>query len=311
MPDIGAQGVLGLALETVSGTYLAPTKFIPFESENLKVNHDVVWRRPIRNTPGLVGAVAGNIFIEGEVALEALSDVIPYFLHASRCSVVKTGTGPYTYTYTPSAIAVPAKTLSIAVRRSSTEVFGFVGCVVSSFTFNIEDNGIMKFKASIVGLDEASAAALAGITWPTTTPFGAGQYSMQIPTATQVFDADGFEFSADDSAEPQFRMKSSGRGASWVKFGESQATAKINRDFATRADFDGFKALTAQSLTFVASKGASESITILMPVAYKEDYEINIGGQGDAIRASVSYQCAIDGTGKHYQITVICAENIV
>lgn len=311
MPDIGAQGVLGLALETVAGTFLAPTKFVPFESESLNVNHDVVWRRPIRNTPGLVGAVAGNIYVEGEIQLEALSDVVPYFLHASRCSVVKTGTGPYTYTYTPAANATPAKTMSIAVRRSSSEVFGFSGCVVSSFTFTVEDNGIMKFKAAIVGQDEATAAALSGITWPTTTPFGAGQYSLQIPTATQIFDADGFEFSSEDNAEPQFRMKSSGRGASWIKFGESSATMKLNRDFTTRTDFDGFKALTSQSITLAASKGASESITILAPVSIKESYEINLGGQGDAVRAAISYQCAIDGTGKHYQVTVVCAENIV
>lgn len=310
MPDIGAQGVLGVALETVSGTYVAPTKFIPFENESLNINHDVVWRRPIRNSSGLVGATAGNIFVEGEISLEALSDVLVYFMYASRCTVVKSGAGPYTYAFTPAPVAVPTKTMSISVRRSATEVFGFVGCVVNSVTLTVEDSGILKLKIGIVGADEASAAALAGITWPTTTPFGAGQYSIQIPTASQVFDADGFEFSFEDGAEPQFRMKNTGRGASWVKFGESQATIKINRDFTTRADFDGFKALTAQAITFVASKGASESITVVAPTAIKDSYEIAIGGQGDAIRASIGYQCAIDAAGKHYQLTVVCAENI-
>src|SRR4051794_26248502 len=102
MPDIGASSVIGIALETVAGTYLAPTKFVPFESESLTYQQDTTWRRPIRNTPGLVGAIPGNASISGDISLEGLIDVIPYFLYASRCSVNKVGaSAPYTYTFTP------------------------------------------------------------------------------------------------------------------------------------------------------------------------------------------------------------------
>jgi len=308
MPAIGASGVLGIALETVSGTYVAPTKFVPFESESLKYTQNTAWRRPIRNTAGIVGAAPGNASVEGELGLEALVDVVAIMMYASRCSVNKTGSAPYTYTFIPSPVAVPTKTMSITIRRNN-EVFGYTGCVISSFTFSVDDSGVMKFNVNIVGNNEASAAALSTITWPTTSPFGIGQYSIQIPTATQVFDTDKYEFSSEDNAEPQYRLKTT-TGAQFVAFGESNATIKVERDFETRADYDTFKALTSQSVTFVASKGANESITILMPAAIKDSYEVNLGGQGDLVRASVGYTGVIDDTGKHYQITVVTNENV-
>lgn len=309
MPSIGAAAVLGVALETTSGTYVAPTKFVPFNDESLNYQQDTVWRRPIRNASGVVGAISGNAHTEGDISMEALSDVIPWFMAATRCSSTKTGTAPYTYVYTPTAAAVPTKTMSITIKRGA-EVFGYTGCVVTGFTFTIDDSGLLQFNVSIVGSDEASAAALTAITWPTTTPFGAGQYSIQIPTATQVFDTDSFEFQVNDNAEPQYRLNNVKRGAQFVKFGESEATLSVDRDFETRAEYDAYKALTSQSITLEASKGANEKITLLMPAIVKDSYEIKIGGQGDLIRASVKYQATMDATGKHYQLTVITNENV-
>ena len=308
MPAIGASGVLGVALETTPGVFVPPTKFVPFESESLQYQQETNWRRPIRNTPGVIGAVPGNVHTEGDVGMEALHDCVPYFLMASRCTFTKTGTGtPYTYTFTPSPVAVPTKTMSIAVKRNN-EVMGYSGLVVSSFTFTIED-GTLKFNCSMVGQDEASQTTLTPV-WPTSTPFGAGMYSVQIPTATQVFDTDSFEFQVEDNAEPQYRLKSSGRGAQFVKFGESNATLKVERDFETREDYDNYKALTAQAITMLASQDANASIQLDLPVAIKDTYEVNIGGQADLVRASVNYQAAIDATGKHYSIQVITTENI-
>jgi hypothetical protein len=71
------------------------------------------------------------------------------------------------------------------------------------------------FNPTILGRDEASQTVPTA-TWATgvqATPFGAGKYNLQIPTVTQVFDSDSFEFSVDDSGEPQYRLKDTGRGA--------------------------------------------------------------------------------------------------
>lgn len=305
---IGASGILGIAPEAVSGTYLAPTKFFPFESESLKWTQDNRERTGIRNTPGLLGMIRGDGHVEGEITFDATVDVVAWFLLASRCTYTKTGTAPtITYVFTPAPNAVPAKTLSITVKRGS-ETSGYVGCVVSSFTLSL-DGGALKFTVSIVGTSEATQTAPTA-TWPTTVPFGAGMYSLQIPTATQVFDTDKYEFSVEDNGEAQSRIKNT-LGAQFIKFGESRAIIKAERDFESRAELDQYKALTAKSITLEATAATgTDKLTILTPVAVIDSYEYGLSSVGDLIRASVEYKCVIDATGAAYKITVITGETL-
>lgn len=290
------------------GVYVAPTKFIPYLSESLKFTQQTNWRRPIRNTPGLVGASPGFSNAEGDLSIEALTDCIIYFLSASRCTYTKVVAAQNTYVFTPSAVAVPARTLSITIIRNGV-VYGYVGCTVGSFKFEV-NNAVLQFSPTIVSTNETVQSAPTA-TWPTTVPFGAGQYNLQIPTSTQIFDSDGFTFESNDNGAAQFRLISANTGAQFVSFGESEASISITRDFFNRAEYDAFKVLTAKSITLTATHSAPvESIALVSPTSIVDTYEVNIGGQGDLVRASVTYQCAIDGTGKHYQITVVTAENM-
>ena len=292
---------------TVPGTYTAPTKFFPIMSESLQHQQATNFRRPIRKTADIVGAVAGDVHTEGDIEMEALEDVVIWFLYATRSAIIKTGTTNYSYACTPTPAAIPTRTLSITVERNGV-IFGYTGCVVGSFKFSV-DNGTLMFSVSVVGQDEATQS-LPTPSFSTTVPFGAGQYNIQVPTATQVFDMDTFEWTCEDNATPQFRMKDTGRGAQFINFGERNLSLSCERDFLNKTDYDLYKALTSQSITLVASKGANNSITLLNAVAFKDSYELNLSGQGDLIRATINYQLAIDGSGNSYNITVKTQENI-
>lgn len=291
-----------------AGTYTAPTKFFPFMSEGLTTPQETVWRRPIRQTADILGAVPGNFHMEGDMSIEALEDVVLYFLAASRTDISKTGSAPnYTYTVIPTPAAVAPRTLSITLVRNGV-VFGYTGVTLSSFTFNVSD-GLLMFDVNLMGRDEA-VQALPVPVWPTSTPFGAGMYSIEFPTGTPVVDTDSFEWTVEDNAEPQFRLKSPTRGAQFIKYGERNSTMSAERDFDNRTDYDNFKALTAQSVTISASKGVNNSIELLAPVAIKDSYEVTAPGQGDLVRASISYQHIIDNTGKSWQIVIKTQEDL-
>lgn len=311
MPGTGAGGFLGVAHEVTPGTYVAPVKYVPIQNESLRFIQDTIWRRPIRASADVVGAVDGNARVEGDVSMEAFEDVVAYMLYCARTSVVKTGTTPnFTYAFSGAAVAIPPRTMSITVVRNGI-VFAYVGCVIGSYTFNISD-GLLMFNTTILGRDEA-VQSLPTATWQTgiqAGPFGAGKYKLEIPTASQIFDSDNFEFSVDDSPEAQYRLKDTGRGAQFIAYGERSCGLTIERDFENRTDYDAFKALTAQSITLAATKGANNSITILMPAAIKDTYEVGLSGQGDLIRAAVAYQNVIDSTGNAYTITVKTQQDI-
>jgi hypothetical protein len=205
------------------------------------------------------------------------------------------------------ASALPNRTLSITIVRAGV-VHGYVGCVSSSFKFSI-DNGVLIFGASIIGRSEATQSSPTA-SWPTTAPYGPGMYSIEIPTASPVTDTDTFEWTCEDNGEAQFRLKSTGRGSDYIKFGERDITCTMGRDFTTRTDLDAFKAATAQSITLTATKGANNSITLLTPVTVKESYEVALSSQGDLVRADVSYRGMINGSGDAYNIVVKTQEDI-
>lgn len=308
MPAIGASGILGIALETVTRTYVAPTKYIPINSESLKWTQENIERRPIRNTPSLVGMIRGNGHVEGEVSFDVTVDVLVWFLTASRCTYTKTGTAPsFSYKFVPAPVAVPTKTLSITVKRGN-EISGYTGCVVSSFTLSVDSSGAFKASINIIGAGEASQAAALTPVWPTARPFGAGMYNIQIPTATQVFDADTYEFAVEDNAEAQNRLKST-PSAQFVKFGENNTAVKVERDFETRAELDQYKNLTSKSITFEATQG-TDKVTILTPVAFVNTYEYGLSSVGDLVRASVEYQCAVNAAGNSFELTVVTEESL-
>jgi hypothetical protein len=296
---------MGVALESVPGTYTAPQKYIPFMKESLKYEQDTDWRRPIRQTPDVVGAVAGDSHIEGDIDMEALHDCVIYFLMCARISFVKSGAGPYSYAGTPTAVAIPAKTMSITIVRNGV-VYAYTGCIVSAFTFTV-DEGKLMFKPEIVGRDEAVQSAPTA-TWPTSVPFGAGSYNLQIPTASQVFDTDTFELKIDDKGEPQYRLKNTGTGAQFISYGEREISLSTERDFDSRAEYDAYKALTAQSITMTV--GSSPGFVFTVASAIKDTYEVNLDGQGDLVRAKVEYVGTL-GAGNAYGLVVNTTESIV
>lgn len=304
---LGAAGSLGLAFETVPGTYVAPTKFVPIRSESLQYMLDINYTRPIMAGPvDPVHAVKGPAHIEGDIEWEVIEDMFVYFMYATRCTVVKAGAAPYTYTFTPSPAAqAPNKTLSLTVVRNGV-VFGYVGCVVGSMELTV-DNGLLVATMGIVGQDEAVQSAPTE-SFPQTVPFGADAYTIEVATVG-ITDAGSFTWSLDDNAEAQFRLGS--LAAQYVKFGERNVSVSIERDFQDATDYNAFKALTAQEIHLKAAKDATHYIDIVTHAAIKDAYETGLDGQGDLITASLTYTGKYDFTDtSSYVLEVGTDENI-
>jgi hypothetical protein len=176
--------------------------------------------------------------------------------------------------------------MSITINRNGV-IFAYTGVVVSQFSFVINE-GVLGFNVSVLGRDEATQATPGAVAWGTTTPYGAGVYTLEVPTGSTVNDSDSFEFTVNDNGEPQFRNKV-GRGAAFIKYGEREVNLTLGRDFVTKTDYDNFKALTAQSITLTASKGANNSISMLLAAAIKNSYEIGLSGQGELLRGQIEY----------------------
>lgn len=300
---IGATGFVGLAFETTEGTYAAPTNYWPIENENLNAIPEHIFRRLIRGIADEVGAVQGNMKIGGTINAELYDDMFTFMLYASRFSVVKSGAGPFVYTFTPTHGAVPSlKTMSVTVVRNGTEA-AYTGVVLSSVSVNTE-GGLAKAHYNLIGRDEADQATPVYAN-PTSIPYGPGAYTIEIPTAAQVFDIINFEFMVDNSGEMQHRLTNL-LTPRFAKFGERAVTLRIDSDFEDRVQLDAFKAATASSVTLKLDKGVNNKVTLTLPVAVREGYEIGgLSGQGDLISESVTWRGQYDtSTSKSVNIVV-------
>jgi len=122
---------------------------------------------------------------------------------------------------------------------------------------------------------------------------------------------DNFTFSIDEGGSVNHRLDGSQNPAS-ITLGERTVTCSMDRDFDARTDYDNFLAATSTSVTVVCSySSADRYMKLEMPVASMETYDVNLGGQGDIVRASVSYtgsyQAAATGA---YKVTIKTSENI-
>lgn len=304
---IGAGGFIGVAIESTANTYVPPEKFFPIRSESLSWTQNTNWRRVIRGTADVIGAVPGNGGVEGDIDSELLADVLPYFLLCARGTVTKSGTAPFDYEFTPLNGALAPNTMSITIVRGE-EAFGYVGCVVSSMTFGV-DNDMATVNFSILGAAEQDVAVPASPAYGDDTPFGAGTWSIQIPTATQIFDADQFSFEVNDNGELQYRLKDE-LGAQFISFGERDLQLTLDRDFEDRTEYTNFKNLTSQSVTVALNEAANNQVSFEMVAAIIDEYAVNLSGVGDLVRSSTTYIGTAGASGESYNIKITTDEDV-
>jgi hypothetical protein len=303
---IGASGIVGVAAEVTPGTYVAPAFYIPVRSESLNFINEVQFTRPIMGVADQVHAVKGPQRVEGDIEYEVLPDALVYLLKGSRTTLVKTGAGPYTYTYTPTAAATPTTTLSLTVVRNGVS-FGYVGCVLGSLEFTV-DNGVFVCTSSILGRSEAPQSVPTP-TWPTQAPAGADSYTITVG-GSPVTNADNFSWSCDESASAEYRLGVA-QAAAFVKFGERNLEASLEMDFENTTEYTKFKNVTAQALVFQVDWDANHQVKMDTKLATMSTYELGLSGQGDLVRASISYGGKYDFvSSKSFELVVKSNTNI-
>ena len=306
---IGASGVIGVAFEAVVGTYVAPTKFFPIKSESLMFNQGVTPRRVIRGIAGPLGFVKGNGIVEGDISMEVLPDVLPWFLYASRATVVKTGTGPWVYTAKGNSNGSPTalRSMSITIVRNGI-VFGYTGCMVSSSSYSVED-GILSVTHKIMGMEEAVQTAPTPTYSATSVPFGMGTYSLEIDDVV-VTDIGNVTINIEDNATAEYRL-AGGTGADVVHWGENTTKITVDRDFITRTQYDKYRAVTAEKFELTNTQ-ASQIVKFTIPVGVMTTYGISLAGVGDLVQAKTEIEAGYDATlASNWEIAVTSTtENI-
>lgn len=314
---IAGSGLVGVGFETAYGTYAAPAKWLPVRSESMTDSEDKQVLTPIRGLAVASHVKRGYKVIEGDIEFEVTSDTLPYFLYAARTTPARTGaTAPFTYTFTPSSVVLPTTAAGVATRKTLTvyveragQVFAYKGCSVTSITFSI-DEGDLIATARLMGLELDTAQAVAVASFDAWTPFGPGEISFALPNTTERIDADTFSIEINDNGEALNRIKDSGRGPSYIKWGEREVGGSFDHDFSDMSEYNAFNNNSSRTLRVVASHGVNDSVTVDLSSLITTSYPVTLGGAlGDLVRASVDFRAVYAGASE-YTVTCVTAEDV-
>lgn len=315
---LGGGGKVGFAFESVMGTYVAPTIFVPVLNEALAYTEDKYYSEQIRQETMVSDVKSSYYHVEGPISMEADPTNLPYWLYASR-HTPSFAAGVYTFvpssagSASTAAGATTPKTASITVVRNDV-VFGYTGCVVGQFEFTIED-GVLLCNMDILGMAEAEEATPSP-TWPTPDLLGADAHRIYLAASavTPTFGAvdvnfNGFTFRANYNAEAQNRIHAE-RSASYVSFGITEAEFESELDFLDRTDYDNFVNNTQRAIKLESTNGgatfaaATTGVKIQGNRVSYDAYDIGLEGMGDLIMAGFTGRAVGIAGGDAYSIQV-------
>jgi len=329
---LGAGGAIGVALETAAapGTWVTPAVWVPVTDETFTYNEDRYFSEAIRQQTISQAAKQGFYHIEGGLSMEADTRTMPYFLHASRLGVTKTGAvSPFTYSYKPGTGAqIPAtnRTMSITILRNGVW-FGYAGCVVGAFDITV-DGGVLRFNiTSLLGLSDVPSATIGSPTPTFTAPqiLGAAAHSIALGdgalatpasgvapmTGTTVSNKfNGFTFTDNENAEAQNRITAS-RAATYISFGITEAQVATQLDFDDKTDYTHFLATDSKRLQFISSGGAADQVVINVYNSVFDEYPVSLGSWGDIIMAdTVMRIISSGGANPGFDINILSSTNL-
>lgn len=303
-------GAVAIVLEATKGTYLHPgtagAVWVPILSETLKYTEDRYFSPQIRQQTEVSDVKQGFYHVEGDIEMEVDAAFLPYFLHCSRHTIAKSGSGPWTYKYTPSTAGATStaasgnvqRTASITVIRNGVG-FGYAGCTMGGYSFTV-DEGVLKVTFNVVGESEQLPGSLGTPAWVAPNLFGAAAHYVYVaasatgPTFGAVSsDFNGFTFGANYNAEAQNRIVAS-RAATYVKFGESEFSLETELDFIDRTEYDNFVATNQRAYRLESLNGgvslaaAATGVRLQANRAVYETYDLGLSGLGDTIMAGVT-----------------------
>lgn len=327
---LSGAGWVGLALETTKGTWVTPAIWVPILSESLKYTEEKYYSPQIRQQVMVSDVKQGYYHVEGDIEMEVDPAFLPYLLHCSRHTIVKSGAGPYEYKFTPStagststaASGAVQRTMSLTVARNG-EFFGYAGCTLAGYSFTVDtSDGVLKFTGNVLGESETDQAGPFSPSWSAPNLFGAAAHQVYVaasatsPTfGAASTDFNGFTFSAEHGAEPQNRIIAS-RSAAYVSFGETTANIETELDFINRTEYDNFVAATTRAYKLESANGGAtysagtSGVKVQVNRASYETYDLGLSGLGDLIMAGVTARSIGIAGGDAYEIWVKSAANI-
>ena len=311
----GVFGFLGVSAQQSFGTATTSNEFIPFNSEAISTEVELLMESGIRARLGEPPSHEGMESVAGDIVVEPDFVNIGHFIKGVFGQAVNSTTGAgsgtqYTHTFTPLVSAdfdekcsVPPYT--VTVHRDVTSAFRFTDCVFNTLALTLTTGqltemtvGVIGRSTSIVSMGASSFVTSAYVsTWNVASISIGGAANTITENITITFDNQIEGYGLLDGTKTVAKMKRTG----WQ-------TVRISgtMDFENLSEYNAFKSQSNRALFITLDDPnvtSLNNLTIDIPNLRYESFTVGIGGP-ERISADFSARAIYDPTS-NYAIQIV------
>lgn len=300
---IGRLGFLGLGIESVQGTAVAPSVYLPYTENTMRGHHEpieVIGAKTSRIIQR--GSVVGKKWGEGDVKIDL--DVVNsgyLFKLALGNELLATGT-PNTHTFYTSVSGNTPKTATLLHSRE-TDVEQFVSAAVNELTLEVSDE-LATLSASFMTNSPTNAATAAAVT-TSGTVLAFKDYTVKfgntIANAVAANATPTNELTLTISNNLEVIHRSGSADVSTIRNKGVSVAGSYTLFFDSTTDRDAYYNLNKRAMVITFTGNANESITINIPRFRLSEGEISTGiDDFYVINCEFMAEDVVDGNGTRF-----------
>lgn len=319
---LGAQ--LGVRKEEAYGTYKAPNRFIPLNSESLSLAKEYVRSKGLRagrlaqaknlhraTTRSVSGDISFELFDQG---MGALFDL----LHGDAAAPAKIGASTAYKQLHKIGLSSPwGKSATVQVGRPDTggtvRPFSYLGCKGVSMKISIEASGIATVSMSLDGQDEVTGEALAAATYDSDAlPFTFQQMDVLVGgEGIGNVRSITIEISVPQNTS-RYHLGNEGKKDQPIANELVAVTANATLEFASLTDHNRYKNEEVPKLALTATGGEIDSehdfaANFTLPAAKQVSSSPQVSGP-DVLTTDVSFEGLDNGTEAPLEVELISTD---
>lgn len=321
----GLGASIGFATEEAWGTYKAPTRFLPFESESLTKTFNYVESK---------GLVAGRVMqrktlhratthtVAGDVNIELLDTGMGMLLNQFTSEAVtpaKVEAGPaYKAVFKIGESSPYGKSLTCQVGRPDTtgtvRPFSYMGLVVVGAKITIQSGGMAMFSLTFDGANGETGKELAAASYSASAlPFTFQQLVPKIAgEAVGNMTSLELNFSFPRKTD-RFNLGNSGTKSEQISNDYVAVDASSTLEFSSLKDQERFEKEEVVELTATATgekidEKNNMKFAVTMKAVKQIDSGVNVGGP-DILTSSVTFKGLDDGTNTPVTIETVSKDS--
>jgi hypothetical protein len=309
----GLDAQLGVGVESIYGTRVAPSTFIPFESESLALTQEYIENQPLMSGVMVQPEgyhVSSTRSAEGSVEMlyfdRGMGKILNMLTGSTVTPATPSGaTNARTQTFPIGLTSPVGKSLTLQVGRPDTtgtvRPFDYVGCKVSEATISVEAGEAATLSLNVDSRDEKTDQSLATPTYSAAAkPYGFQAWSLSIGGSAAVNVRSLTITIPLNMATDRYNLGNSGVKDEPLVNAQSELAVSATLEFQSLADHTRFRnesvvALAASATGALIEDALYYKTEITIPAAKQVSSNPVVAGP-DLVTSDVEFRALWNGT---------------